>query len=565
VVSFSHRRARRSLLFATVVGCAAAALVLSSAAAASPPGGLADGTPSQASDPPLTSFASVPLTTPDGTIQAVVYDGANTELGGSVVSTLGGFTVPAAPFTAQTTAIAADGQLAGNSFSFAGSGTAFTDSNAFPGTDPNPPCTTLPWTAGCLWDTKTYDVSSAFNTGDTSATATVTGTTDCVTSVAQVFATGPSAAFNDAGYVAAGVGLRNQGSGQITVAGIPSGANVEKAYLFWANIDTSDPGGAIAIDGHSLSGTTDGTDASPCWPNAATPGYSIYSRSAEVTAFVTGNGSYTLSGYPTGDTSGTDPFTTTAAAPYMEGASLVVFYQQPAPTTLTYTGDTSAINGQPATLSGILTSNDPSTDTPLVGETVTFTLGTGGGAQTCTGTTDAGGAASCTIGSVNQPAGLNPVALSFAGDPDYQPGNIDYMPSNATASMTVFGTNGFGAFVIGDTSAGSPTVDTTVYFWGSQWAKKNSLSGGKAPSAMKGFADYPTPICGGTWTTTTGNSSAPPSSIPSTMYVIVSSNVTQTGSTISGDIAHVVEVQVNPGYGPDPGHPGTGTIISIVC
>jgi hypothetical protein len=130
----------------------------------------------------------------------------------------------------------------------------------------------------------------------------------------------------------------------------------------------------------------------------------------------------------------------------------------------------------------------------------------------------------------------------------------------------VFAPPATGAFVIGDRSAGSPTVGTAVYFWGAQWAKKNSLSGGGAPSAMKGFADSPTSVtCGSRWETRPGNSSAPPSTLPGRINVIVSTNVQKNGSTISGTIAHIVVVEVGPGYGPDPGHEGTGKIVGIVC
>jgi hypothetical protein len=92
--------------------------------------------------------------------------------------------VPASPFTAKTTAVVADGQ------------------------DPGNPSSDL---------------------------------SDCVTLVAQAFATGPSAAFANAGYVAAGVGLRDQGSGSIATTGIPSGAYIARAYLYWASINPSDP------------------------------------------------------------------------------------------------------------------------------------------------------------------------------------------------------------------------------------------------------------------------------------------------------------------------------------
>jgi hypothetical protein len=94
--------------------------------------------------------------------------------------------------------------------------------------------------------------------------------------VAQVFASGPAAAFSNAGYVAAGVGLRDQGSGTIGISGIPAGAYIARAYLYWANINPTDPGGAMLINGHSTASVHDGTDVSPCWP----PADRIFSYSA---------------------------------------------------------------------------------------------------------------------------------------------------------------------------------------------------------------------------------------------------------------------------------------------
>ncbi|MGA8925633.1 MAG: hypothetical protein WB462_05380, partial [Solirubrobacterales bacterium] len=318
-------RAVSAALSAAALGGTAVALIVSGAAAADPPtAGLAGDNPAAKPDPPLTSFASVPLSTSGGTIQAVIYDGANTTTGGSLPLALTGFTVPASPFTAQTTAVVADGQISGNTFSFAGSGPALTDPAAFPGTGPCPGG----WSFGCLWDTRNYDVASTLVAGDASANATVASTAgDCVTWVAQVFATGPSAAFVNAGYVAAGVGLRDQGSAAITIAGIPAGAYIARAYLYWANINPTDPGGAMLIDGHSTTSQLDGTDLSPCWPAPGSP-WNVFAYSANVTPFVTGNGTYTLSGYPTGLTGGQDPWANNDANPLMEGASLVVFYGQ---------------------------------------------------------------------------------------------------------------------------------------------------------------------------------------------------------------------------------------------
>ena len=49
------------------------------------------------------------------------------------------------------------------------------------------------------------------------------------------------------------------------------------------------------------------------------------------------------------------------------------------------------------------------------------------------------------------------------------------------------------------------------------------------------------------------------------MLVIVSSHITKKGAVISGDIVHIVQVTTRPGYGPNPGHPGTGTIVTQLC
>ena len=96
-------------------------------------------------------------------------------------------------------------------------------------------------------------------------------------------------------------------------------------------------------------------------------------------------------------------------------------------TTVTYTGPAKAANGVPLTLSGVLKEDGT---TPIAGRTLTFTLGSGSSAQSCSGVTDASGSASCTIASVNQPAAATsvPVVAAFAGD-------AYYLPSSATANL----------------------------------------------------------------------------------------------------------------------------------
>jgi len=49
------------------------------------------------------------------------------------------------------------------------------------------------------------------------------------------------------------------------------------------------------------------------------------------------------------------------------------------------------------------------------------------------------------------------------------------------------------------------------------------------------------------------------------MAVLVSSSIDKSGSTISGNTVHVVLVRTNPGYQPNPGHAGTGTVVAQLC
>ena len=108
-------------------------------------------------------------------------------------------------------------------------------------------------------------------------------------------------------------------------------------------------------------------------------------------------------------------------------ADFVVTHEE---TALSYTGATSAVNGQSVTLSGVLSTDDPA-GAGVAGRTVTFTLGGGSTAQACAGTTDASGAASCVVTAVEQAPGAVAVAASFAGDAFYQPA------SSPAATVTV--------------------------------------------------------------------------------------------------------------------------------
>ena len=137
--------------------------------------------------------------------------------------------------------------------------------------------------------------------------------------------------------------------------------------------------------------------------------------------------------------------------------------------------------------------------------------------------------------------------------------------TTATCKVLIFAfAPGGGAFTIGDKNS---AVGTAVTFWGSQWWKLNSLSGGAAPASFKGFAPKPaTPSCGTGWSSGPGNSDPPPTGpLPDFMGVIVTSSASKSGPVVSGDTTHIVVVQTNPGYDDDPGHAGTGKVVAQLC
>ena len=49
------------------------------------------------------------------------------------------------------------------------------------------------------------------------------------------------------------------------------------------------------------------------------------------------------------------------------------------------------------------------------------------------------------------------------------------------------------------------------------------------------------------------------------MGVIVTSSAHQIGSTMGGDVAHIIVVKTAPGYAPNVGHAGTGQVITTAC
>ncbi len=241
-------------------------------------------------------------------------------------------------------------------------------------------------------------------------------------------------------------------------------------------------------------------------------------------------------------------------------------------TTLAFTGPTVILAGSGVTtLTATLVEDgandndgDPGASAPLPsGQMITLSLG----AQSCTGTANAAGNVSCSLSSVIVPLGPEPLKAEFAGDAYYL-GSSD---TGKTAIVFAFPSRG--AFVLGDSTVAGADPTTTVSWWSNSWWSLNSLTGGIAPPSFKGFAGIVTSLptqspanaCGTTFTTLPGNSAPPTSDVPSYMGVLVGSSVSKTGNNISGSWGSIVVVKTDPGYEPNPGHPGSGKIVAVFC
>jgi len=139
--------------------------------------------------------------------------------------------------------------------------------------------------------------------------------------------------------VSAGVGLRGTGAGNITVSGIPAGATVYRALLYWATIGTDNTFTSVTFSGGGVNGALIGTAGDTCWGAQHN-----FTYRADVTGIVNGNGTYFIGGLPHGSPSTNDS----------QGASLVVIYANPSAPQKTITVNDGAVS---------LIANDAYTDT----------------------------------------------------------------------------------------------------------------------------------------------------------------------------------------------------------
>jgi hypothetical protein len=98
-------------------------------------------------------------------------------------------------------------------------------------------------------------------------------------------------------WTSAGVGgVGNTGSGSINLTGV--NGTVKKAFLYWSGIDLIAAGGdgvydneVVSINGNQVSGVSLGDSTTNCWGSGSSRAFR-----ADVTSFVSGNGTYNITG-----------------------------------------------------------------------------------------------------------------------------------------------------------------------------------------------------------------------------------------------------------------------------
>jgi hypothetical protein len=176
---------------------------------------------------------------------------------------------------------------------------------------------------------------------------------------------------------------------------------------------------------------------------------------------------------------------------------------EPVPTVLTYTGDTSGDYHDTATLSGTLTTTD---GTPLAGLTVSLAVGS----VSCSDKTDAAGHAVCTVFLVDAP-GAYTASANFAGSPPLvaSSGSAGFTITTEETAVAYSGPsavpNGFAVQLSGvltEADSATPVSGRTVTFAiGSQQCSGTTNASGVAtctitPSAALGPATVSTSFAG---------------------------------------------------------------------
>ncbi len=142
----------------------------------------------------------------------------------------------------------------------------------------------------------------------------------------------PSISYERAAHAANGVALRERVGGTIHLRGVPEGAFILNAYLYFSYLDTMEIGNnwaGVIFNGNLINAQKVADSEAPCW----SPMVGIHTYRARVTKFVPkglANQDYQVT-LPTRkvDTDGENPWYTDTADQLLEGATLVVVYRTP--------------------------------------------------------------------------------------------------------------------------------------------------------------------------------------------------------------------------------------------
>ena len=183
-----------------------------------------------------------------------------------------------------------------------------------------------------------------------------------------------------------------------------------------------------------------------------------------------------------------------------------------------------------------------------------MTLGSGSTAQSCTGTTNAAGNASCTIAD-REPDGR--VGARSRSPSPATPTTGRPAPRGARPRLHRSPAPSSGGFEVGDRSAGVRDQRHPGELLGFAVLEDQLVQRrGQRPGVHEGLHRQRARLrlrrCN--WTSDPGNSSHPPSTIPVNMLVVVSSTTSPSRARPkSGNIKHLVVVSVQPGYAGQPG------------
>jgi len=228
-----------------------------------------------------------------------------------------------------------------------------------------------------------------------------------------------------------------------------------------------------------------------------------------------------------------------------------------------YAGSLAIAAGTPQTVSAYLFDGVDHSPLPLSGRPLVFEIA----GQSVSATTAADGKATATITINPASGGPLPLKISFAGDALFAPSSQQVQLTAYTAS----------SFVIWGGNNGGLSTGQRVNFWGHSWSDQVTGGAYDTNAGFKGFSGRildslcqpnanPSSLTQACWSVKDGES-FPPAALPLYIGVAVSTAINKINSNVYGNVAAVAVVKVDPApaYGPDPGKPGFGTIVSIAA